>query len=353
MMAYKILIFGNVNAAPFINNLSSPVRAFQRIGQVKIIEPSRIEGFISTGGAKPNEVPRIAVIQALSDFSPDIVICLGGALFLSNSSKLLFKSKPLFAGFAFSDPFGLEASLEIAREFDLFYTQDPQTIDVYLAHGIKARRCDPAIDPELYRPIEAQKDCDILFYGKWTPYRNNTLRILAERFQVKVHAYQGETRWSVPVLPPLNDPQSLCEALNRSRLALEIAVMDDATGQFKGASRMTNRVQFAAACEIPSLIEYFDRLPEFFEPGVEISAYHSSDELLLQAEPLLHDASRRSAMGRRARERLIKDQTWHFRVQSFLKDTSEYLRAKESSWRFWDRSKNTLLFTRHQKKNKP
>ena len=56
------------------------------------------------------------------------------------------------AGFALSDPYGLAASLAIAPQFDLFYTQDPQTLADYAGRGVAAKRCDPATDPELYQP---------------------------------------------------------------------------------------------------------------------------------------------------------------------------------------------------------
>ncbi|HWP45112.1 MAG TPA: hypothetical protein VNO14_17860, partial [Blastocatellia bacterium] len=78
----KILIFGDVSAPPFINNLSAPVRAFQRVAEVKVIEPRFVEGFVPTGAARPAMVPEVSVRQALSEFDPTIVVCLGGGLFI-------------------------------------------------------------------------------------------------------------------------------------------------------------------------------------------------------------------------------------------------------------------------------
>jgi len=323
----NILIFGNISQPPFSNNLLPPVRAFQRSAEVMVIEPYLIDGFIPTGGARPAEVPEVAVRDILStNFEPDVVICLAGGLFLPKTLRQLFPVKTIFAGFALSDPVGLEASLQIAQEFDLFYTADPQTLDVYFANGINIRRCDPAVDPELYRPLGLQPDCDMLFYGKWTPYRDSILRLLASRFIVHVHAHHGEQRWSVPTLPPLDTPQALSETINRARLSLEFTLLDDVEGQFRGTSRITNRPQFAAACGIPSLCDYFDRLNEFFEPGVEIEVFRSPFEALSRADALLKDEPRRVEMGQRARARVLADQTWDVRVKSILSDVSK-LRA--------------------------
>jgi spore maturation protein CgeB len=322
----RVLLFGNVSQPPFVNNLLPALRAFERVAEVRLVEPYRFKAFVSTGGGAPAAVPREAVALGLQDFQPQLVICLAGGLYLAGSDRGLFPADAVFAGLALSDPYGLTASLEIAPGFDLFSTQDPQTLGAYWERGIAARRCDPAADPELYRPLDLEKDCDILYYGKWTPYRDELLRRLAGRFRVHAHAYGPETRWSVPTLPPLDSPEELCRALNRARLALEIAKMDDAPEPWRGTWRITNRPQFAAACGVPSLIEEAVRLPQFFEPGVEIETYRSPEELVEKAGRLLSDHARRLEMGPRARERVLRDQTWNARVADFLRDVARLQR---------------------------
>jgi spore maturation protein CgeB len=232
----------------------------------------------------------------------------------------MFPSHTLFAGFALSDPYGLEASLAIAPEFDLFYTQDPQTLPAYAARGIAARRCDPATDPELYRPVKTAPACDILYYGKWTPYRNDLLEALAARFSVRLHAYEGEKRWTVPMRPPLDTPDALATALSGARLALETALVDDVRGKYRGTFRTTPRAFFAASCGVPSLVESFPRLAESFTPGVEIAVFPTKDEVVSAAEALLSDEPARVAMGRRARQRVLREHTWDRRVEAFVLD---------------------------------
>jgi glycosyltransferase involved in cell wall biosynthesis len=315
----RLLLFGNVSQPPFCNNLFPPLRAFQKHFLTTLVEPSRLESFVPTGGAKPAPIPEEAVIEN-TDPPPDVVVCLGGALHFSEKALRLFPRETCLAGFALSDPLGLEASLEIAPRFDLFYTQDPQTLPDYAAQGIEARRCDPATDPELYHPMRAEPECDILYYGKWTAYRDALLASLSPRFRVHVHAYDGESRWSRPPLPPLDTPELLCAALNRSRLALETALLDDGPGQFRGSFRITPRPFFAASCGVPSLVESFPGLEDFFVPGEEIAAFGSIHELRDTAQRLLGDETERAAMGRRARQRVLRDHTWDRRVESFLLD---------------------------------
>ena len=319
----NLLLFGNVSQPPYCNNLFPPLRAFQKAFRTTLVEPFRLPGFVATGGAKPALVPDEAVI-AHTDPPPDIVVCLGGALHFSDRALRIFPRETALAAFALSDPYGLAASIAIAPQFDLFYTQDARTLPDYALRRIAAKRCDPATDPDLYFSERVAPECDILYYGKWTAYRDALVSALSARFRMRVHAYDGESRWSVPVLPPLDTPETLRAGLNRARLTLEPALLDDAQGSYRGAYRITPRAFFAASCGVPALIESFPGLPEFFEPGLEIAAFSSLEDAVAQAERLLSDEAARSAMGRRARQRALRQHTWDRRVEDFQLDVRQW-----------------------------
>ena len=321
-----LLLFGNVSPPPYCNNLFPPVRALQKAFRTRVVEPLHYAGFVSTGGAKPAQVPDAAVIEH-TDPAPDVVACLGGGLHFSEKALRIFPKETPLAAFALSDPYGLAASVAIAPSFDLFYTQDPQTLPDYALRHISAKRCDPATDPELYRPERATPECDILYYGKWTPYRDGLVASLAARFRVHVHAYEGETRWSVPVLPPLDTPDALRSGLNRCRLALETALLDDAQGPYRGKFRLTPRAFFAASCGVPTLVEAFPAVAGFFEPGVEIATFTPAEGIADRAAAILGDEPARLAMGRRARQRALREHTWDRRVEAFVLDVQAWKRA--------------------------
>src|ERR1700680_4454444 len=320
----KLLVFGNIHQPPFVNNLLPMIRGLEKLAEVRLVEPFRIAGFTSRGGARPALIPPRAIDPIADDFHPDAVFCLGGGLYLDDRSRRLFPSKTIFAGFAFSDPLGLPASLQVAQQFDLFYTSDPQSIPTYHTQGIDVLRCDPAIDTELYYPMGIEPVHDVIFYGKWTPLRDQRLAELARRFDVRLHGHQGETRWSIPAEPPLNDPESLCRAINQARLQLEVAFIDDGEPPARGVLRITNRPQIAAACGVPSLIEDFQFLPDFFEPRREIETYRTTEELVERTEALLRDDRRRNEMGRAARARVLRDHTWVTRFGRVLQDIEAF-----------------------------
>lgn len=329
MSGAELVLFANVSQPPFCNYLYPPLRALQRAYRTVLVEPAMIPGFSGSAGARPAPVPDDAV-SPHTDPPPDVIVCLGGGIYLSKHSRRMFPRHTALAAFALSDPYALETSFAIAPEFDLFYTQDPQTLHDYAGRGIAAKRCDQATDPELYRPLKASPECDILYYGKWTPYRNDLVTALAARFSVRVHTYAGDTRWNVPVHPPLETPDALCAALNGARLALETALVDDVHGKYRGTFRITPRAFFAASCGVPSLIESFPRLREWFEPGVEIAVFPAKDDVVAAAEAILGDEPARLAMGRRARQRALREHTWDRRIETFMMDLAHWRKNPRS-----------------------
>ena len=316
----RIVVFSNLSQPPFNNNLLAPVEAFRKVGSVRVVEPHLEPGFVPTGAASPAEIPAPAARRATEDFEADQVICLGGALFLSPESRAFFRPATVFVGIALSDPLGLEASMAVAPEFDLFYTQDPQTIPAYAEAGLDVKRCDLAVDAEIFRPVPSAPTCDVVFFGKWTPYRDRMLRSLADRCTVAIHTHRGENRWRLPTLPELDDPESLCRAVSCSRLAIDFALVEQPGNPFDGTYRMTPRTQIAAACAVPTIIEGFSGLGDYFTPGSEVMTFSGEEEMIEVAEELLADADRRRTLGLAARRRVVAEHTWDRRVRQILSD---------------------------------
>ncbi len=324
---WRVVVFANVSRQPFANNLEGPLKALGALAAVSVIDPLSFPGVRPTGGAAPLAVPEAAVSQAL-DLQPQVVLCLGGGLFLPPEQRGRFAPSTVFAGVALSDPQALPASLAIAPHFDLFYTQDFQSLAAYHAAGIAARRLDLAADPEAFKPLSLHKQWDVVFIGKWTPWRAQLVSALAEQLQVAVFTHQGEGRWAVPPMGPLLSTQALCQAFNRSQLALEVATVDDLPDASPAPRRITPRAFMAAACGTPVLVEDCPSVEAFFQPGEEVVTFETAGEAVRAAKKLLADPVALATMGQRARQRVLRQHTWHHRMGQLLADTQALVRAR-------------------------
>jgi spore maturation protein CgeB len=326
--ALPAVVFANVSQTPFGNNLSGPVRALGRHTRLLVVDPMRVPGFVTSGGAAPVPVPASAVSVATAH-RPTVVVCLGGGLFVPPEERRHFPPDAVFAGVALSDPQALPASLAVAPHFDLFYTQDPQTLAAYRRAGVEARRCDLAADPEEFRPLGVAKACDVVYVGKWTPYRDELVAALAAAMEVHVFTHAGESRWSVPAEGPLETTEALCGALNRARLVLDPTLVEDGDPPYRGSVRITPRAFMAAACGVPCFVEASPVIGEYFSPGVEIATFSGIAGAVATALELLRDDGARAEMGARARARLLRSHTWERRMRGLLDDV-EHLVAHRS-----------------------
>lgn len=324
----RVLLFGNIYQPPFVNNLIGPLRAFERACTLKLVEPRLLDGFQSTACAAPAPLPFVSAVEAVGGFEPEIVVCLAGAVFVPDPLKRALPSAAVYVGLALSDPLGLPSSLAIAPSFDLFYSHEPSTFDAYRAAGIAIRECAPAIDGELFAPLDLPKEWDVFFAGKWTAYRQEAIAALSRVCRLRLHGHASESRWDPPALPPLSSPEELRAGIASAHLALEFAVIDDFPPPALGTWRLTNRPQLAAACGVASLIEESPILGRYFEPEQEIVPYRSIPDLVERVSRLVAEPERCAELGGRARARVLREHVWDRRVEAILRDVEALLASR-------------------------
>ena len=92
-----MLVFGNIQQPPFLNNQLPMIRALEKLTELRLVEPFQIEGFVPTGGASPAKIPPGSALQVLEEFVPEAVLCLGGGLYLDRETREQFPEKSVFA----------------------------------------------------------------------------------------------------------------------------------------------------------------------------------------------------------------------------------------------------------------
>ncbi len=318
----RLAIVANTEQPPYGNNLKPPVRAFATCTQGQLFVPAHYPEFVPTGGAAPAPVPP-ALVEALRKFAPHVVVCLGGGLFVPPTLRELLPPKTILVGIALSDPQGLSASLAIAPHFHLFYTQDPGSVAAYQRQGVAAQYLALAADPERFFPTPAAKRWDVVFVGKWTPYRHGLVEALARVAAVRVVAYRGEGRWPLPVASQVDEEEELRQEINAARLVLDPARVELADAPDHHVYRLTPRAFMAAACGVAAVVEARCPLEGLFVPEEEIVTFDGTPAGAVAAvQGVLGDAARWARLGEAARRRLLAFHTWDHRVQQVLGDVT-------------------------------
>lgn len=320
----RLALVANVRTPPYGNNLNPLVRAFASLADARLFVPTDDPSFTPTGGAAPARVPP-SVLAAVAACAPHAVICIGGGLVIPPEDRSQLPGQPVLVGIALSDPQALPASLQVAPAFDLFFTQDCGSLPRYREHGVEARYLPLAADPEMFVPrMVIKKSWDVLYVGKWTPYRDALVSALGEVATVRVLAYRGEGRWRMPVEPQVDDEPSLAEEMNRARLVLDPTRVELQPDPARDAYRITPRALMAAACGVPPLVEERCPLDGLLTPGKELATFDGTPAGLVQvARALLTNPQRCQQMGQAARKRVEVEHTWTTRARRVLAEVVE------------------------------
>lgn len=67
---------------------------------MQLIEPVALPGFVPTGAAAPAPVPNEPILELARSVRPEIVVCLGGALFINETARSAFPRGTVFVGVA-------------------------------------------------------------------------------------------------------------------------------------------------------------------------------------------------------------------------------------------------------------
>ena len=209
----------------------------------------------------------------------------------------------------------------LIRRFDLYlsFTGGP-TLDVlerhYGAQRAEALHC--SVDAEFYRPAKHASRWDLGYLGTYSKDRDRALRELlvspavespSLRFSIAGSLYPETLAWPLNVdriehLPPKDHPGFY----NNQRFTLNVT----RSAMIRAGYSPSVRLFEAAACATPIITDAWTGLSTFFEPGVEILIATSSDDVLRFLVDL--SESRRLALGRRARQRVLREHTARHRA---------------------------------------
>lgn len=235
---------------------------------------------------------------------------------------------------------------EIAPAYDYCLVPEKFRLDDYRRAGANPIYCQEAANPNIYKPHNLPLEYDVTFVGQRYGDRPFYIKhLLDHHVQVRVwglewqskhsaarriarriiRTLQGRAAQLTPDLPakicgaPLSD-EELIEMYSRSKISLGFSNVGNTHLSSNPIQQVRLRDFEAPMSGAFYMVQAFDELAEFFEPGKEVVFFGDKQDLLEKARYYLkHDAERKviqQAGLRRARAQ----HTWQKRFQSVFKE---------------------------------
>ena len=217
---------------------------------------------------------------------------------------------------------------EIAPAYDFCLVPEKFRLDDYRRAGANPIYCQEAANPNVYRPLDVVPEYDVTFVGQRYGNRPMYLRRLVEAgVDVRVWGPRwDEQAWSARSKADVElarrcagvlSDDELVAMYSRSRISLGFSAVAQVPKDGSPPIKQVRLRDFEAPMSGAFyLVERFDELAEFFEPGKEIVFFEDKDDLSEKAAYYLrHEPERRrirDAGLRRARE----EHTWQKRFEA-------------------------------------
>lgn len=197
--------------------------------------------------------------------------------------------------------------LEAARSVDLYWTTWRTGADLLAGAGARPWYAAPGADPSFFRPVDVERDLDVVWVGRAYGTRRELIDRLRRR-GLPVSAF-GPSWPGGPL-----EFDRMIETFSRARIVLGMG----GVGQTDRIKHVKGRDIEVPMCGAAYLTSFNPELTDFFEIGREILCYASSDECedVLRWALARPDICRR--IGEAARLRCMRDHTWSARVSALL-----------------------------------
>jgi spore maturation protein CgeB len=217
--------------------------------------------------------------------------------------------------------------------FNIYRDADPSEYDLFLSNSegglgrlreLGAPRAEALFwgaDPELFAPLDVEKEQDVFFYAYGDKFRRDWMaQMIGEPsralesvdFALGGTDFQGDVgRARMLRYFPVN---MLSRVISASRINLNVARRPHATVYASSTSRLFELAAAGAAI----VTNPYDGIERWFEPGRELLIVSSADEAADAYRELLDDPARTEELGRAARERALDEHTYVHRARRLL-----------------------------------
>jgi spore maturation protein CgeB len=214
---------------------------------------------------------------------------------------------------------------EIAPAYDFCLVPEKFRLDDYRRVGANPVYCQEAANPNVYRPLDVPVEFDVTFVGQRYGNRPLFLKRLIER---GVDARAWGPRWEEQArraASPLDHElarraggalgdDELVAMYSRSRVSLGFSAVAQLPKDGAEPIKQVRLRDFEAPMSGAFyLVERFDELAEFFEPGKEVVFFEDGDDLAEKAKYYLGHESERQNIRQAGMRRAREEHSWHRR----------------------------------------
>lgn len=361
MSAKKILIICSYSRTTS-EIASFCAQAFKELGlgtDVFFFHPYHYSAWLNRGLFGPLEyrIVKERLFFRIRKFSPDLVLVLKGDELLPGTvTEIRSRFRIPVANWWIDDPGLIAVSSGLSPAYDLFFTNDPDSVGVHAAGGCPfVRLLTFACSPAAHRAVKLTNEdsvkyaCDIVFVGLLTPERVKVLEALRDfKLQIwslpEVRSYlpeQNRVEQKIitadsPLYPMITGRQiwgkELVKAYSAAKIILNI--------HSHGKSDPNMRVFEATGCGGFLLTENRRDLKDFFDVGRELVCFKDVHEMKELARYYLENESERRAIAGQGQVRAYREHTYIHRMREMLGYFEEFGKKKEAVVKVSDRGLN-------------
>ena len=263
----------------------------------------------------------------IKQFSPDLILCIHG----HKIGEAILRETPIpKVGWWVEPNPNIDNLIRFARLFDHYLSYDSNIVDLLTHLNIRAEYQSHVACPSDFYPIpEIEKDIDVLFYGSWSPWREEVLfaaykatqniALYGNDWQKKCVLFskkelQGILRGRDIVGPHLN------EVINRSKLVLGVQRLKEST------TGLDTRAFDALASGALLLTDAPKDLYRHFKNQEDCLVYERSEEVPDFIKAVLDGRVDVDAMKKSGREKVLLKLTY----QSLCKKIAGYIPSAQT-----------------------
>jgi spore maturation protein CgeB len=220
-------------------------------------------------------------------------------------------------GFKFN--YYLDADLS---EYDAFFTNSKGVIsDLEEMGGRNVHALYYAADPVLFTPVPMKKDIDVSFFGYGDEFRENWMKkmiTLPSEQLSNINIQVGGKGFDISLGKSLQigdlSYSAFREFCCRSKICLNITRWSH-TEVYASATARPFELAAYGACIVS---QPYNGIEEWFENGKEIVVVDDESDVIETYSDLLSDDETRQKLGMAARNRILKEHTYHHRAKEIV-----------------------------------